>query len=403
MSSTESQRPDSLSRGPLSGVRIADLTTVVMGPMATRILGDLGADVIRVEAPDYDFMRDFEPKRSPGMSGFSLNINRNKRSLTLDLKSSEGHQALLDLVATCDVFVTNMRSDARERLSIGPGDLCAVKPDLIYCAANGFGEDGPYAGKAAYDDVIQAVSGLASMFAWTGPEPAYVPTIVADKVTGLHVVYAITAALYRKATTGEGDVIEVPMAETMAAFNLVEHLNGHTFEPKEEPFSYQRLLTKNRKPRRSKDGWICLLPYSDQNWRDFFAYVGHPEIAQDPRFATINDRVKNVDALYGELEPFTESRTTAEWMAFCDTHSIPAVPVVDLRHIDEDPHFAAVELLEPAEHPTEGAYRVVRDPVRFASGNAGVHRHAPRPGQQTVEVLRELGYDEGTISRLTDE
>ncbi len=388
--------------GPLDGVRVADLTTVVMGPMATRILGDLGADVIRVEAPNYDFMRDFDPKRSPGMSGFSLNINRNKRSLTLDLKSDEGHQTLLDLIATCDVFVTNMRADACERLGISPNDLTAIKPDLIYCSANGFGSDGPYAGKAAYDDVIQAVSGYASMAGWLEDRPAFAPTIIGDKVTGLHIVYAVLASLFRKAMTGKGDVIEVPMAETMASFNLVEHLNGHTFEPKEEPFSYRRLVTRQRRPRQSADGWICLLPYSDQNWRDFFASVGHPEYADDERFRTINDRVANVEALYDIVDQFAPQRTTAEWMAFCDEHSIPAAPVVELREIDQDPHFAAVGLFEPQEHPTEGAYRTVKDPVRFQAGNGGIRHHAPRPGENTAEILRELGYDEGTIERLGD-
>jgi crotonobetainyl-CoA:carnitine CoA-transferase CaiB-like acyl-CoA transferase len=390
------------STGPLAGVRIVDLTTVIMGPMATRILGDLGADVIKVEAPEIDFMRDFEPKRSPAMGAMSLNLHRNKRSIVLDLKTEPGHVALLDLVATCDVFVTNMRSAALERLGLSYADLVARRPDLVYCLATGFDSSGPYAGKAAYDDVIQAVSGMASMFAWMGGEPAYVPTIAADKISGLHIVYAVLAALFRRATTGHGDAIEVPMAEAMASFNLVEHLNGHTLEPKEPPFSYQRLLTPHRRPRRSADGWVCVLPYTDRNWRDFFAIVGRPDLADDPRFSSVNARVTNVDALYALLDSFIGARTTAEWMQVCDDASIPAVPVVDLEHIDENPHFAATGLLEIDEHPTEGAYRVVRDPVRFASGNPGVWRPSQRPGTSTVEILLELGYDDDAIQAVID-
>ncbi len=384
--SGEAERPT----GPLAGVRIADLTTVVMGPMATRMLGDLGADVIKVEAPDYDFMRDFEPKRSPGMSGVTLNLNRNKRSITLDLKDADDHATFLELVATCDVVVTNMRADACERLGIGPDTLLAVRPDLIYCSANGFGSDGPYAGKAAYDDVIQAVSGFASMFGWLSDRPAYAPTIVGDKITGLHIVIAVVSALFRRATTGEGDVIEVPMAETMASFNLVEHLNGHTFEPKQEPFSYRRLVTHQRRPRQSADGWICLLPYSDANWRAFFAEVGRPDLVDDPRFATINDRVTNVAELYDVVDEFSTTKTNAEWLAFCEEHSIPAAPVTDLRELDADPHFDAVGLFEFHDHPTEGRYRVVKDPIRFRSGNPGLWRHAPRPGQDGDAIRAEL-------------
>ncbi len=386
--------------GPLDGVRVIDLTTVVMGPMACRILGDLGADVIKVETPEGDFMRHFEPKRSEGMSAFTLNINRNKRSMVLDLKSPEGHQAMLDLVATSDVVVTNMRTAALDRLGIGYEHLRVAKDDIIYCSAVGFGADGPYAGQAAYDDVIQAVSGLASMAAWVGDEPAFAPSIIADKVSALHIAYAVNAALFRRATTGDGDHIEIPMAELMAAFNLTEHLNGHTLEPKQEPFSYPRLRTKHRKPRRSADGWICLMPYSNQNWQDFFELAGRSDLASDPRFATINDRIVNIDALYSSLDDVTQTRTTAEWLEVCEHYSIPAAPVNDLERISEDPHMDAVGLLTVAEHPSEGTYRVIKDPVSFRSGNAGLQHHAPQIGQHTKEILQELGYDKGAIERI---
>ena len=386
--------------GPLDGVRILDLTTVVMGPLATRALGDLGADVLRVEAPDGDFMRHFEPKRSEGMSAFSMAINRNKRSIVLDLKTDRGREALLDLVETCDAFVTNLRPRALTSLGLTDGDLRARRPDLVYCSATGFSSEGPYAEKAAYDDVIQAASGLASMFAWVNGEPAYIPSIIADKVASLHITYAVLAALYQRAVTGQGDFIEVPMAESLASFNLVEHHQGHAFEPPLGEFSYLRLRTEHRRPRRSADGWVCVLPYSDQNWQDFFALAGLAEFADDPRFATVNARIDNVGDLYALLDQVIGTRTTAEWMELCDRHSIPAAPVVDLEHVGDDPHFAAVGLIEDGEHPTEGPYKVVRSPLRFRSGLPGVHTPAARLGQHTEQVLAEVGYSRAQIEAL---
>ncbi|MDH3680270.1 MAG: CoA transferase, partial [Acidimicrobiia bacterium] len=219
------------SPGPLAGVRIADLTDVVMGPLATRMLADMGADVIRVEAPGGDVIRHYEPMRSAAMSAFSMNLNRNKRSIVLDLKSDTGREAVRDLIASCDVFVSNMRRAALERLRLDEAEVRAIRPDIIYCISNGYGSDGPKADQAAYDDVMQAASGLAAMFAWVGDEPQLVPSIYADKITGAHIAFAVAASLHGRAVTGEGASIEVPMAETMAAFNLVEHLGGQTFEP----------------------------------------------------------------------------------------------------------------------------------------------------------------------------
>ncbi len=386
------------SPGPLAGIRVADLTTLVMGPMASRAMADLGADVIKVEAPGGDMMRDFEPMRSEGMSAFNLALNRNKRSVVFDLKTSAGRAALLDLIATCDVFVTNIRPVALAKLELDDAALRVRRPDLIYCSATGFGSDGPYAAKAAYDDVIQAASGMASMFTWRTGEPAYVPSVIADKVAGLHITQAVLAALYRRTTTGEGEFIEVPMAESLATFNLVEHQSGHTFRPPIGDFGYLRLQTEHRRPRRSADGWVCVLPYTNQNWHDFFALAGRPELADDERFASVNSRVEHVDALYGLMDDIIATRTTAEWMESCDARSIPAVPVIDLELLADDPHFNAVGLLVDHEHPTEGPYRAVRDPIRYRSGSPGLFRHAPQLGEHTREVLHELGYDDGRIS-----
>jgi crotonobetainyl-CoA:carnitine CoA-transferase CaiB-like acyl-CoA transferase len=387
--------------GPLEGVRVADLTTAVMGPLATRMLGDLGAEVIKVEAPEGDFPRHFVPARTPGMSGFWLNLNRNKRSVVLDLKRPEGRTAMIDLVATCDVFVTSVRSGALQRLGMTYEQLAEGRDDLIYCAGRGFSRDGPYADKAAYDDVIQAASGLAALHQRVSGEPAYVPSIIGDKVAALHITQAVLAALVRRAATGRGDYVEVPMAEALAAFNLVEHLSGHAFEPPLGSFGYGRLMSAGRRPLRSADGWVCVMPYSNANWQAFFTFAGRPDLAADPRFSSINARVEHIDGLFELVHELVGTRTTAEWMEACDAASIPAAPVVDLEHVEDDPHFSAVGLLTAVEHPTEGPYRYVMDPLDFASGQAGLRRHAPALGEHTSEVLAEIGYDAERIERLT--
>ena len=393
--------------GPLDGVRVVDLTSVVMGPLATRMLGDLGADVIRVEPPDGDIIRHYEPMRSEAMSAFSINLNRNKRSVVLDLRSPDGAEAVRDLIATADVFVSTMRRSALARLGLDDAGVRAVRADIVYCVANGYASDGPRADHAAYDDVIQAASGVADLFTYTGGDPQLMPSIICDKVVGLHIVPAITAALYRRATTGRGDSIEVPMAEVMASFNLVEHLGGRTFEPPDGPFSYARITTPHRRPRRTADGWVVVMPYSTANWTDFFEWAGRPELIEDERFSTQRARIAHSDELYGMLDELVADVTTEELLDLCERRSIPAAAVLDLEHVDDDPHFRAVDLLHEDVHPTEGPYRYTRDPIRFASrdrdGRAAdtVRHHAPRLGQDTEEVLRELGWSDERIGSVT--
>lgn len=388
------------SDGPLTGIRVADFTTVVMGPLASRMLADMGADVIRVEAPGGDIIRDYAPMRNPKMSAFTININRNKRSVVLDMKSDSGRQAAHHLITTCDVFVTNHRRSALERLGLDEETVRRLRPDIVYCISNGFGSDGPNADWAAYDDVIQAASGLASMFAWNGDEPVFVPSIVADKITGLHMAYAIAAALHGRALAGEGETIEVPMAETMAAFNLIEHLGGQTFDPPRGEFSYGRIRTPHRRPRRTADGWIVILPYSSKAWDLFFEFGERPDLRADERFATAADRVANADALYGSMDAIVITRSTTEWMAFCNDNSIPASPVVELEEVGDDPHFSAVGLLVDHEHPSEGNIKYVRDPIQLGGKRATIRRHAPALGEHTEEVFTELGYSTEQLREL---
>lgn len=385
---------------PLEGVRIVDLTTMVMGPLATRMLADMGADVIWVESPDGDVLRGYEPMRNRKMGAFSMSLSRNKRSISLDLKTDTGREAMSELISTADVFVTNLRRKAVARLGLDEVAVREIRRDIVYCFANGFGSDGPYADHAAYDDVIQAASGLASIFTWNDGEPQLIPTVMADKIAGAHIAFAIAAALHGRAKTGNGVSIEVPMAETIAAFNLVEHLNGQTFRPQLGEFSYSRIRSPHRRPRRTADGWIVILPYSTDNWHRFFEFAERPELKDDPRFVTGDDRVANVDALYGLLDDIVKLKQTSEWLAFCEEHSIPASEVVDLEKLGDDPHFAAVGLYRDDEHPTEGAYRYVRDPIRLNGESGPIRHHAPRLGANTEEVLRELGWDDERIANL---
>ena len=389
--------------GALDGVRVVDLTTVLMGPLACRMLGDHGADVIRVETLEGDSTRNGLPARSAGMSGFSLNIQRNKRSLALDLKSSAGRDAMRRLLDTADVVISNMRAAALARLGLDAATLRAEHPQLIVCRANGFGSDGPYGDKPAYDDAIQAASGLSNLIARIDGEPGFVPAVIADKVTGLHIVEAVLAALFYRERTGVAQAIEVPMLETMVAFNLVEHYRGAVFEPPEGPFGYERLLTPHRRPYPTADGWVCLLPYTDAQYRAFFEFAGQPELADDPRFADHNTRITRIDALYAILGELSKRRTTAEWVAYCDKHSIPAAVVMDLAELDDDPQLAAVGLVSFAEHPTEGSYRYVSDPVKYSETPTRLRRHAPLLGEHAVEILSELGYDADEIDALRDE
>ena len=323
--------------GPLTGVRVIDLTSVVMGPYATQIMGDMGADVIKVEAPEGDVFRQFGPFRHRGMSAAFLNLNRNKRSVVLDLKKPEESDVLRKLIATADVFLTTVRPQAMRKLGFDYESLCETNPRLIYCSACGFSEKGPYAGRPAFDDIIQAMCGVASLEGHHQPDgPKYVKTIFADKTVGFVVAYSVAMALYERERSGRGQAIEVPMFETMVSYTLIEHLAGETFFPPVGGMRYERILSPNRKPYRTRDGYLSLLPYTTPQWVRFFEAVGRADLAADPRVTDPSTRSEHIDELYQIVGEIVIHRTTAEWCDLLRGCDIPMTPVLSPEDLLED-------------------------------------------------------------------
>jgi crotonobetainyl-CoA:carnitine CoA-transferase CaiB-like acyl-CoA transferase len=391
--------------GPLSGIRILDLTSVVNGAYAMQILADQGADVIKLEDPGGrrggggDIMRypGHVPEGAPRDLGpIFLTINRNKRSVVLDLKRESARRALLRLVKSCDVFASSVRYDGLKRLGLSYEEIKAVKPDIVYVHAAGYGSEGPYAGEPAYDDLIQSASGMADVLPRTdgNATPRILPTLIADKVSGLFMSQAVTAALLHHARTGEGQFVEVPMLECVTSFLLVEHLYDHTFEPPLGQWGYPRVVNPHRKPFKTKDGYIGLLPYTDKQWDQFFEVAGWSEtLAKDPRFSDYAARAKHTHELYGLVETVTETKTTEEWLALLKPMSIPVVKTNRLDDLETDPHLEAVGLFEHYEHPDAGIYKQLKPPVKFAATPSNIRLHPPKLGEHTAEVLAEFGIE----------
>ena len=384
--------------GPLRGIRVLDLTGVVLGPFATQTLGDWGADVIKIEPPQGDLLRNSGIHRNRGMASVFLGANRNKRSLCLDIKRPEGAEVIRRLIPRVDVLASNVRPAGMARAGLGWEECARLNPRLVYAVATGFGQGGPHRARPAFDEIIQAASGLADIVGEEQGRPMFVPSLVADKITGMALVSAILAALLHRERTGEGQMVEVPMLETMTAFVAVEHLGGLTFDPPQGEAGYKRL--RHRKPVPTKDGWMTLLPYTAAHWRAFFTAAERPELIEALGVDDPVRRNANIDQVYAATAEIARTRTTAEWLALCEELDIPATAFSRLEEVAEHPHLKAVGMFQTMEHPSEGTIRYARPPTRFARTPASVRRPAPRLGEHSAEVLSELGYDEATIRDL---
>ncbi|MBT6305767.1 MAG: CoA transferase [Rhodospirillaceae bacterium] len=389
-----------MPKGPLQGVRVVDLTTVMLGPFCTQILGEMGAEVIKIETPDGDVNRWTGESRSPGMSTGQLIKGRNKRSIVLNLKVVEAREAFEKLIKTADVFVHNIRPKAASRLAIDYETIAELNPSIIYASATGFGEAGPFADKPAYDDLIQGASGIASLYGKVTGTPRYVPSVMADKTTGLFLSNYISMALFHKERTGEGQKLHVPMYETFTAFVISEHMQGQTFVPATGPAGYTRMLTVHRKPYETMDGFICVVPYTQKHWMNFLTLVGEQNLIEDPRFSSQTERTKNIDALYEIVSDSMKTRTTSDWLITLTDADIPAGPMNSPEDLFDCPHLDAVGMFPEIEHPTEGRIKHIKVPVTFSKTPGGLYRHSEKLGESTHAILSELGFSKTEIINL---
>ncbi len=390
--------------GPLAGLRIVDLTTVVMGPYATQTLADLGADVIKVEPPGGDNLRAIGPMRSAGMGHLALHLNRNKRSIVLDLKQPAGRDALLRIAAAADALIYNVRPQAMARLKLSYDDLAAVNPKLVVVGAFGYAQGGPYAGKPAYDDLIQGAAGVAALAAQqSGDVPRYAPVTLADRSVGLQAAIALLAAVLHARSTGRGQAVEVTMFESVSQFVLGDHLGGATFHPPIGPTGYARLLAPHRKPYATSDGYLCVLIYNDRHWRSFFQAIGRLDLLEDPRFCNHSARAAHIAEVYAFVADTMKAESTAHWLQALNAGDIPVMPLHDMDSLIEDPQLASGGFFQTVEHPTEGRIVAMAPIGRYSATPPVIHRHVPHAGEQGVEILREAGVDDETIEALIEQ
>jgi crotonobetainyl-CoA:carnitine CoA-transferase CaiB-like acyl-CoA transferase len=387
---------------PLEGIRVVEMTSVVLGPYACQMLGDLGADVIKIEPPGGDTNRNLGPRRNHSdMGSLFLTCNRNKRSVALDLKSERGCSAALEILRSADVVVHNFRPQAMARLGLDYAAVKAVNPEVIYCATYGYSKKGPYGDKGALDDSIQAASGVAILQSMVEGEPRYLPTIIADKTTAMVVVQSVLAALFHKQRTGEGQEIEVPMYESMVSFVMTEHLWGQTFEPPIGKAGYVRLMAKHRRPYKTRDGqYLAVLPYWDNHWSTFCERVGRPELAEDERFIDMATRLKNINESYRVTGEIIAGRDRAEWLELLGDTNVPMMVVNTLDELVDDPQLVESGFWQQIEHPTEGLLRMSSPPMNFAKTPASIRSLAPRLGEHSEQILLEAGLEQAAIDSM---
>lgn len=390
------------NKGPLAGVKLVEMTSVVLGPYACQMLGDLGAEIIKIEPPGGDTNRNLGPyRKNADMSSLFINCNRNKRSLVLDLKSERGKAVAIEIIKSADVVIHNFRPAAMQRLGLDYEGIRQINPEIIYCATYGYSKVGPYGNKGALDDSIQAASGVAALNEMVLGEPRYLPTVMADKTTGLFVSQAVLAALFHKERTGEGQEIEVPMFESMASYVMVEHLWGQTFDPPIGKAGYVRLMAEHRKPYKTKDGlYLAVLPYWDAHWHTFCELSGNPELVEDPRFINMGERLKNINESYAATGNIIATKTRQEWLDLLGETNVPMMVVNSLDDLITDPHLKATGFWQEVEHPEEGKIRMSSPPMNLSKTPASIRRLAPRLGQHSVEIMREAGIAEDVIKAM---
>ena len=398
-----SSEPGQNGQAPLQGVRVIDATAMIAGPLAAQILADYGADVIKVEPPGGDLMRrSGEAAKNRDMGTLYLQLNRNKRSIVLDLKQPSARKALLRLCENADVFVTNTRPAGMRRLQLAYEDIRKINPRIVYASVMGYGETGPYAGKPAYDDLIQGICALPVIVAQaSGQEPRFVPMTMVDRIVGLNAAHVILAAIVRRDRTGEGQSVELPMFETMAHFVLGDHLGGRTFDPPLGEVGNVRLLSPNRRPYATSDGHVCALLYTDKQWKSFFEGLGRSDqYAANPHLAEFDARRLHQNEVYGIIADILRTLTTAEALALFERCDIPCSPMNDLDALIDDPHLASVEFFQTKAHPTEGRIRYTGIPSRWNGAALKINRHAPGVGEHSLPILREAGVPAEDIAAL---
>ena len=386
--------------GPLKGLRVVDMTTLGMGPMAAQILGDHGADVIKLEPPGGDIFRHVLPQGSPGMSHAFIQFNRNKRSLALDVKTPEGNAALRRLLQTTDVLMSNLRPAAMKGLGFDYDAIRAIKPDIIFAVAYGYSEKGPYAGRPAADDTIQAMSGLADLQRRASGAVQFVAMVVADKAVGLSLVNSVLTAIIHRMKTGKGQFIEVPMFETMVSFVMPEHMAGRSFEPNRGEAGYSRVINPDRRPYKTADGYLCVLPYTTPQWLRFFRLIGRDDLAEDPTLADPVARSGRFREMYALIDAVMPTRTTDEWIAALLENDIMFGKVNSPEDLFADPQLAALNMFPMVDHPAVGPMRLLGFPIQFSETQPQLYRLPARLGQHSREVMAELGYDADELDRL---